>query len=307
MMKRYRAFLGRVWLAGAVLLSPALIQSQTVTLTSVADTALFQNRPNNNLGGVDFMPVGTTGIGTRNRGLVKFDVAGSVPAGATITSVSLGLRINQGGFSMQGVSLHRLLVDWGEGTKSNGPTGAGSVGAPATAGEATWNNRFAPSTPWGAAGGQANVDYAATASGSANVGSTGSFTWSSPGMAGDVRAWLNDPGSNFGWMILFNNESSSGTARRFASRESATVANRPRLTIEYETPLAIDSATVNGEQFQLTFQAQPGQSYIVQRRSDVGSGNWTTITNIPVQAAAGTITVSDEIGAGGQYYRVGRE
>ena len=306
-MKRYRSFLGGVWLAGAALMVPHLIQSQTVTLTAVADTALFQNRPDNNLGGVNFMPIGTTGIGTRNRGLVKFDVAGSVPAGATITSARLGLRITQGDFSMQEVSLHRLLVDWGEGTKSNGPTGGGSVGASATAGEATWNNRFAPSTPWGAAGGQADVDYAATASASATVGSTGSFTWSSPGMAGDVRAWLSDPESNFGWMIIFNNESSRGTARRFASRESSTAANRPSLTVEYELPLAIDSATVDGERFQLTFQAQAGQSYIVQRRPDVGSGNWTIITNIPVQASSGTITVSDEIGAGGQYYRVGRE
>jgi hypothetical protein len=53
-------------------------------------------------------------------------------------------------------------------------------------------------------------------------------------MAADVTEWLNQPDSNFGW-ILIGDESTMPTAKRFASRENPTESDRPVLTITYRT------------------------------------------------------------------------
>ena len=48
-------------------------------------------------------------------------------------------------------------------------------------------------------------------------------------MVADVQSWLVNPASNFGWLVL-GDESGSGTAKRFDTRESASP---PVLTVEY--------------------------------------------------------------------------
>lgn len=75
------------------------------------------------------------------RGLVAFDLAaassingGSVPAGATVTGVSLTLRQTSGSATAPNVSLHRVTQGWGEGTSFVN----GAAGAAATEGDATW-------------------------------------------------------------------------------------------------------------------------------------------------------------------------
>jgi hypothetical protein len=60
-------------------------------LSSSADTTLSENWPSNNFGGMSFVNAGTTQNLTRNRGLYKFDVAGVIPAGSLIRTVSLVL------------------------------------------------------------------------------------------------------------------------------------------------------------------------------------------------------------------------
>lgn len=54
----------------------------------------------------------------RRRGLIAFDIAGSVPAGATINSVSLMLNMSRTTSGPQNVGLHQVLSDWGEGTSA---------------------------------------------------------------------------------------------------------------------------------------------------------------------------------------------
>ena len=68
-----------------------------------------------------------------------------------------------------------------------------------------------------------------TVSGSQSVGLAGQYTWSSPQMVADVQSWLDNPASNFGWLVL-GDESAAATAKRFDTRESATP---PVLTIQY--------------------------------------------------------------------------
>lgn len=55
-------------------------------------------------------------------------------------------------------------------------------------------------------------------------------------MASDVQAWLDDPNSNFGWIVIGDELPNQSSAKRFDSRESSDTGNRPVLTIEFEPP-----------------------------------------------------------------------
>jgi hypothetical protein len=163
------------------------------------------------------------------RALIWFNIDGNVPPGSTITSVTLQLHLLQTkDLSSRNVELRRVLQDWGEGSSNSGPSGGG--GALATIGDATWLHTFFNTNFWVNFGG----DFSATVTASQSVGfPSGDFTWGSTvQMVADVQSWLDDPSNNFGWLLL-NDEIVVQTARRFGSRENATVANRPLLTVEY--------------------------------------------------------------------------
>ena len=168
---------------------------------------------------------GENAMGELRRGVLAFDVAGSIPPGSTITAVSLSLNMSMTPAGAVTVELHKLLADWGEGT-SHAPMGEGD-GAPATPNDATWRHRFFDTVFWTTQGG----DFSSTVSASQSVGGIGQYTWSSAQMVADVQSWVNDPGSNFGWLVL-GDETASATAKRFDTRESASP---PVLTIEYRT------------------------------------------------------------------------
>jgi len=55
-------------------------------------------------------------------------------------------------------------------------------------------------------------------------------------MVDDVQGWLDNPGSNYGWIIL-GNETQISSAKRFNTHEYATASERPTLTIEHYTPI----------------------------------------------------------------------
>ncbi|MEK6675018.1 MAG: hypothetical protein AABZ47_05110, partial [Planctomycetota bacterium] len=66
--------------------------ADTVTITSSKDNTLYEDP----LGGISngvgyYMFAGKTGSSVLRRALIEFDIAGNVPAGATINSVSLTL------------------------------------------------------------------------------------------------------------------------------------------------------------------------------------------------------------------------
>ena len=58
--------------------------SETVILTPAADTTLHQKFPDHNIGGHFDFAAGGVGSGERTRALLRFDLNGKVPAGATI-------------------------------------------------------------------------------------------------------------------------------------------------------------------------------------------------------------------------------
>src|ERR1041384_2382100 len=102
----------------------------TTNLVSSADTGLFEQSPDNNLGGMTYVVVGTINLGKRSRGLFRFDVASALPANATVTSATLTLTVAVARGVNQTFELHRVLKDWGEGAGSGGGSGTGAQGAP---------------------------------------------------------------------------------------------------------------------------------------------------------------------------------
>jgi hypothetical protein len=211
--------LGGIW--------PGLACANTISITPSKDNTLYQYVPadgdRSNGAGFHFF-AGENGMGEIRRGVLAFDIAGHIPAGSTITSVSLSLNMSRTAFdTARIVELHVLLADWGEGT-SHAP-GEEGTGAPATPNDATWRHRFYDTIFWTTQGG----DFSATVSASQSVGPIGQYTWSSAQMVADVQAWLDNPASNFGWLVL-GDESAIATAKRFDTRESASP---PMLTIEF--------------------------------------------------------------------------
>jgi hypothetical protein len=178
---------------------------------------------------------GNNGQNLVRRALVRFDLAGLVPAGAAIDAAELALEVTSAPDTItRSITLHRVLADWGEGTSSS----SGGGGAPATTGDATWLHARYPDVFWGQPGG----DFVAAPSSSAPVGDVGRYVWSSAGMRADVQRWLADPATNFGW-LLRGEEGAPRSVRRFDSRESATPAQRPTLTVFYSMPVPTSSTT----------------------------------------------------------------
>ena len=210
-----------------VLLLPLPVIAVEGTLTADRDNSLYEHPDGaESNGSGDYLFVGRSN-GLSQRALVFFDIAGSIPDGSTIESVSLTMTLSNSQASTENVRLHRLLTDWGEGDSVGGEEGRGAT---ATRGDATWIHSFSSDTMWENPGG----DFSSISSADIGVGSVGDYTWTStPDMISDVQGWLDDPSTNFGW-ILIGNESDSATAKRFDSREHQTEANHPVLTIVFD-------------------------------------------------------------------------
>src|SRR5262249_5146165 len=144
-------------------------------------------------GAGSYFIAGETNDGLVRRGLIAFDIAGNIPAGSTINSVTLSLHVSQTAAETATVQLVRLLADWGEGT-SNADSNPGQ-GITATPGDATWVYRFYNSSSWTNTGG----DFVSTVSAYTSVSGVGTYTWGSTAkMVADVQDWLDTPSGNFG-------------------------------------------------------------------------------------------------------------
>jgi hypothetical protein len=234
---------GAAALIGATLLAP-IVGAEQVMLTPQKDNTMFEDGPLSN-GAGSHLYSGANGIGLIRRGLLAFDVAGAVPAGSTIDAATLTLFCSQTISGPQAVSLRRVSKDWGEGASNSDGLGGGGGGSGAAAapGDATWVHTFFPGSFWTSQGG----DFSATQSAATNVGLDGFYTWgSTPALVADVQAWLDVPGSNFGWVVM-GNEGEAITAKRFNSSEHAVVQTRPMLTINFTPQAKGVPGDVNGD------------------------------------------------------------
>jgi MprA protease rhombosortase-interaction domain-containing protein len=248
-----RIFVACMTLALALSWNASCAWSATVAIGASKDNSIYQNFGANSGGGSAGIYVGTTSNTSPRRGLIAFDIAGNVPAGSTITSAQLTLYLAlAGGGSDQTIALHRLSTDWGEGT-AGGDTETvhfSGMGFAANPGDATWNERFFGSTAWSNPGGTG--DFNPTASASAVIGIPDSdpsvimpYNWlSTAALVGDVQNWLNNPATNFGWMLINANESSPGTVRAFFSRSATVNIGGDPLTIDPYPVLTITFTAV---------------------------------------------------------------
>jgi hypothetical protein len=63
------------------------------------------------------------------------------------------------------------------------------------------------------------------------VPDTGMYVWTGPELVADIQSWINDPATEFGWMLR-GEEGVTQSVRRIDSREVLEPALRPVLWLE---------------------------------------------------------------------------
>ncbi|HRI84590.1 MAG TPA: DNRLRE domain-containing protein [Ignavibacteria bacterium] len=204
-----------------------VVSQTTVNITLCNDNTLYEDPTGETSNGSgQYFFTGTTVSEQIRRGLIKFYVKKDIPQCAVITNVSLRLHMSRTISGDKNVELRNVEKDWGA-SFSDAP-GEEGFGTQAESGDATWLHTFYNTETWTNPGG----DFSANPSAVIPVGGVGFYTWNSPQMIQDVQSWLNDPQTNYGWM-LYGTEDEAATAKRFDSRENDSVSFRPVLTVTY--------------------------------------------------------------------------
>jgi spore coat protein A len=210
------------------------VWADDVTLFAARDTTLYEESPDLSNGLGQYLFTGRNGMRAARRGLLAFEVAGGIPKGAKVTKVVLTLALSRAQDAKTTVNLFRVTGAWGEGT-SHGVDTEGD-GAPATMGDATWTYRVWPTVPWIHPGG----DFEPTVSASTDVLSLGTYTWSSEQLTNDVQSFLDQPESNYGW-ILVADQVPGAAAKRFDSHDNVA-GSGPQLLVSYDPPAVATGA-----------------------------------------------------------------
>ena len=228
------AFLAAIAVASV----PSTALAGFLATSASRDATIYSGSASTANGAGQYLFAGRTASGALRRALLHFDLS-SIPSDAVIVSATLNLHLTQAASGEHVVSAHRILASWTTG--SSDPSGNEGTGAAAAPADATWNSRSfgSPGMDWANAGG----DYASTASGLSLIGTDlVRYEISSTGLAADVQAWLADPGSNHGWLLI-GDEAVNQSARRFGSTDgSAEFA--PTLEIEWTVIPAPGAAAV---------------------------------------------------------------
>lgn len=203
-------------------------------VTPLKDNTLYEDNEGDISNGMgQYFFVGNTNSSATRRGVIAFNITDTIPAGATIVTATVVLHLSRNAGGADAITLHTLTADWGEGA-SDAPDNEGT-GTLAELGDATWVHSFYTDTMWSTAGG----DFVSTASATQTVSAEDAYyMWSSSALAADVQGWLDNPSSNYGWLVM-GNESTGSTAKRFDSRHHPTPAYRPVLLVSY---------TIDGEE-----------------------------------------------------------
>ena len=288
-------------------------RGETITLSPVADTALFELSPDYNFGAQDDLPSGRLGAFAsfmRSRVLIRFDLAANLPTNAIIQFAYLRFRVtrvpDEGGENST-FGLHRMLRPWGEGEQFSGRPGGGS----ASEGEATWNAAFHPSGHWTIPGGAPGIDFAEEFSSSERIQSDGEYQFDfGAAQVGELMQWLREPESNFGWMLISLSEEVDYTARRFGARENPDPAMRPQLVIEYSLSVAPKITAIEilpDGATQITFLVQMGFAYELQSTPAIGQ-SWQPASSVITPGFDGPTTLIDSSPPGVmRFYRVRRD
>lgn len=200
-----------------------------VAIAPSKDASLFQSSAGelaNGAGAGIFVGRTNQGSNYLRRGLIAFDIAAHVPAGAVIEQVSLEMHgVTSADSGFEDLTLQRVTADWSEGPS----IAADGRGAPSEAGDSTWLHRTYDGVLWSMPGGDFDTNISATTP----VDDVGTYTWQSPGLVADVQSMLDAPASNFGWIII-GNEVEVRTVKVLASRDSA--ADQPQMVVVFTEP-----------------------------------------------------------------------
>lgn len=217
-------------LAVLCVVAGASLGQTTVEIGSAKDNTLYQTSSGTLSNGAgSYFFTGLTAGFNIHRGLIEFDIAGSIPEGATIESATLSLEMSRTASGEVPVTLHRIQQEWGEGTSNAG--GEEGQGAPVTDGDCTWVHAEyqsgGGSVLWTNRGG----DFDPAPSASIQIFLPGRYEWSSAQMAADVQGWLDDDASNHGWLIQSDEKTAS--SKRFNAKDHANPSTHPVLTVVY--------------------------------------------------------------------------
>lgn len=182
-------------------ISPLPAFADTVNLSATDDSYVRSGQPNQNYGTDDVM-----NLNDDRDGLVRFDLS-TIPAGSTITSATLTLTATSlgGTNATKNYGVHRILTDWDEGT-------------------VTWNDP----------GSTVGTHFSASASDIVTVATAGPQEWD---ITSDVQAYSLGTATNYGWRVIWeSNPQGSSRQADFATKEHATTAYHPVLTVEYTPP-----------------------------------------------------------------------
>lgn len=213
------------------------LRETSLTLTATKDNTIYEPLigviGENSNGQGAFIFAGNNDGGFARRALIAFDLGEQIPAEAIILEATLTMYMSRTRGPEETIEVHRVLRDWGEGP-SDGATvkKTEGQGAPAQEGDATWTYATFDAEEWKVPGG----DFADAPSTVSSVGDEGEYTWASEQLTADVQMWVEEPSTNFGWVVI-GTEDARKTAKRFDSKDNDTEANRPTLTVTFAEPV----------------------------------------------------------------------
>ena len=213
---------------------------KTATIYATADASIFNSTATPGQyndygnGGSDMLRVGNVKNNYVDRTLLSFDV--SSIEGFTVDSAKLSLTIAKGGTSILPISVYKLTESWTEGTTDEGclVTDACTIpGILITGADVSWSHATFNTAAWSTSGGT----FASTASAT----SSKDFSlYEGQGITDDVKAWVANSASNFGWILKIDEASVLNTGgehlwyySREASLNGAAETTQPTLTVYY--------------------------------------------------------------------------
>ncbi len=249
-----------------------LVTAQTVDLEPIADATLYEGDGSLANGAGSYFFVGRTenrNNGLERRTVIAFDIASSIPSGATITSARLQVTMSRTVSGPQMIELRRVTESWNEGpSDAPGQEGGGTA---TQVGDVTWVHRglSLAGDDWSTVGGS----YSSTASASQLISGDGNYVFASTAqLVADVQNWLDDPADNFGWALVMPSPA-VGSAKRFNSRENSGSNSRPKLTVTYEA--ADGSELTNRYVFPASNAGGSGDSFFITTTDILNNGPMT--------------------------------
>jgi len=256
-------------------------QSTAIEIKASRDNTMYSEGPGTlSNGRGDFIFAGTTDDGEIRRAMIWFDLS-ALPANLVIDSAKLVLSISKSIAGDQETSLHRITSDWGEGNSD--ATGQEGKGANALPGDATWEHTFYDTANWTTPGG----DFIESPTETAISANTGFTLFNSEGLLADINSWIDDPESNYGWMIKVD-ENNVPSAKRFYSRNFSESAKRPVLTI-YHQPLVSSQAFHSDENKFEMYVSPRGNDMIIESKLPAAS------YSLKVYSVSGTLLHDENI------------